>query len=75
MSPRSDAKSTSHGKNARPHDLMCLESTFFRTEGYVLPSRGYPLVEIMACTADETQKGRNSRSVLRMTHVGVSQFF
>ena len=28
----SDAKTTSHRKNARPHDLMCLESTFFRTE-------------------------------------------
>ena len=29
MPHKSDAKSTSHGKNARAHGLMCLQGTFF----------------------------------------------
>ena len=47
MPHRSDAKSTSHGKKAWPHDLMYLESTFLlyrgqdHLKGYVFPSRSY----------------------------------
>ena len=33
----SDAKSTSHGKNAQPHDHMYLESTFLPYQGYDHP--------------------------------------
>ena len=61
-------KSTTDGKNARSHDLMCLESAFFRPEEEIT-------VSCILFTNPSARAGYDTRSIFKRSLTGFNSEF